>query len=68
MDAELQALNAAIAAAATHGWQVILLDEIDGEWVAAAGIFNYTGEERQRGTGPTRTAALQALTAALEGA
>ena len=53
MDAELQALDAAMAASAVHGWQVTLLDQIDGEPLAA-------------GTGADRTAALLALTAALE--
>jgi hypothetical protein len=66
MDAELQALNAAMAAAAVHGWQVILIDQIDGAWTADAGLPNSWDEPKQRATGATRTAALLALTAALE--
>jgi hypothetical protein len=66
MDAELQALDAAMAAAAVHGWQVILIDQIDGVWTADAGLPNSWDEPKQRATGTTRTAALLALTAALE--
>lgn len=65
MDAELQALNDAAAAAALQGLQVTLLDQIDGVWNAGAsdGLWN---EPIVTGTGTTRTAALLALTAALE--
>ena len=65
MDAELQALNDAAAAAALQGLQVTLLDQIDGVWTAGAsdGLWN---EPIVIGTGTTRTAALLALTAALE--
>ena len=66
MDAELQALDAAMAAAAAHGWQVILIDQIDGVWTADAGLPNSWDEPEQRATGATRTDALLALTAALE--
>jgi len=65
MDAELQALNNAAAAAALLGWQVTLLDQIDGVWTAQASD-NIFGEPLATGTGATRTAALLALTAALE--
>ena len=68
MDDELQALNAAMAAAAAHGWQVILIDQIDGVWTADAGLPNSWDEPKQRATGASRTDALLALTAALEGA
>jgi hypothetical protein len=65
MDAELQALNDAAAASALQGLQVTLLDQIDGVWTAGAsdGLWN---EPIVTGTGTTRTAALLALTAALE--
>jgi hypothetical protein len=65
MDAELQALDAAMAAAAAHGWQVILIDQIDGVWTAIASD-KMDGEPLVTGTGATRTDALLALTAALE--
>jgi hypothetical protein len=65
MDAELQALDNALIAAAVHGWQVILLDQIDGVWTAIASD-EMNGEPLATGTGATRTAALVALTAALE--
>lgn len=65
MDAELQALNNALAAAALHGWQVTLLDQIDGVWTAGASDSIW-GEPLATGTGATRTDALLALTAALE--
>ena len=61
MDAELQALNNAAAAAAVHGWQVTLLDQIDGVWIAGASN-NIFGEPLVTGTGATRTDALVALT------
>jgi hypothetical protein len=61
MDAELQALNNAAAAAAVHGWQVTLLDQIDGVWTAQASD-NIFGEPLATGTGATRTDALVALT------
>jgi hypothetical protein len=65
MDAELQALNEATAAALAQGLQVTLLDQVDGVWTAGAsdGLFN---EPLVTGTGATRTDALLALTAALE--
>jgi hypothetical protein len=65
MDAELRALNDASAASALQGLQVTLLDQIDGVWTAGAsdGLWN---EPIATGTGATRTAALLALTAALE--
>ena len=66
MDAELQALDAAMAAAAVHGWQVVLIDQIDGVWTADAGLPNSWDEPKHRATGATRTDALLALTAALE--
>ena len=65
MDAELQALDNALAAAAVHGWQVTLLDQIDGVWTAGASD-NINGDPLLIGTGATRTDALLALTAALE--
>ena len=65
MDAELQALNGTLAAAALHGWQVTLLDQIDGVWTAGASDSIY-GDPLLTGTGATRTDALLALTAALE--
>jgi hypothetical protein len=65
MDAELAALDAAMAAAAVHGWQVILLDQIDGVWTAIASD-KMDGEPLVTGTGATRTDALLALTDALE--
>ena len=65
MDAELQALDAAMAAAAVHGWQIILLDQIDGVWTAIASD-KIDGEPLVTGTGESRTDALLALTAALE--
>jgi hypothetical protein len=65
MDAELQALDAAMAASAVHGWQVTLLDQIDGVWTAHASD-KIDGEPLAAGTGADRTAALLALTAALE--
>jgi hypothetical protein len=65
MDAELQALNAAMAAAAVDGLQIILLDQIDGVWTAHASD-KIDGEPLATGTGATRTDALLALTAALE--
>ena len=65
MDAELAALDAAMAAAAVHSWQIILLDQIDGVWTAIASD-KMDGEPLATGTGADRTAALLALTAALE--
>jgi hypothetical protein len=65
MDAELQALNESTAAAAAQALQVILLDQIDGVWTAIASD-KMDGETLVTGTGATRTAALLALTAALE--
>jgi hypothetical protein len=65
MDAELAALDQAMAASAVKGWQVILLDQIDGVWTAIASD-KLNGEPLATGTGATRTAALVALTAALE--
>ena len=65
MDAELQALNNATAAATLSGLQVTLLDQVDGVWTAGAsdGLWN---DPIVIGTGATRTDALLALTAALE--
>ena len=65
MDAELQALNNALAAAAVHGWQVTLLDQIDGVWTAGASDSIW-GDPLLTGTGATRTDALLALITALE--
>jgi hypothetical protein len=65
MDAELAALDQAMAASAVKGWQVTLLDQIDGVWTAGASD-NIFGEPLATGTGATRTAALLALTAVLE--
>ena len=65
MDGELQALNNALAAAAAQGWQVTLLDQIDGVWTAGASD-NIFGDPIVTGTGATRIDALLALTAALE--
>jgi hypothetical protein len=65
MDAELQALNEAAAAAAAQGLQIILLDQIDGVWTAIASD-KMDGDPLVTGTGADRTAALLALTAALE--
>jgi hypothetical protein len=61
MDAELQALNNALTAAAVHGWQVTLLDQIDGVWTAHASD-KIDGEPLATATGATRTDALVALT------
>lgn len=65
MDAELQALNNATAAAQAQNLQVTLIDQVDGVWTAGAsdGLFN---DPIVTGTGATRTAALLALSAALE--
>lgn len=65
MDAELQALNSALAAAAVHGWQVTLLDQVEGVWTAGASDSIW-GDPLLTGTGATRTDALLALTAKLE--
>jgi len=65
MDAELAALDQAMAASAVKGWQVTLLDQIDGVWTAIASD-KIDGEPLVTGTGADRTAALLALTAALE--
>jgi len=65
MDAELQALDAAMAAAAVHGLQIILLDQIDGVWTAIASD-KIDGEPLATATGETRTAALLALTTSLK--
>ena len=65
MDAELAALDQAMAASALLGWQVILLDQIDGVWTAVASD-KIDGEPLVTSTGATRTDALLALTAALE--
>lgn len=65
MDAEMQALDDALAAAARHGWQVTLLDQIDDVWTAGASDSIW-GDPMLTGTGATRTDALIALTAALE--
>jgi hypothetical protein len=65
MDAELAALDQAMAASAVKGWQVILLDQIDAVWTAQASD-KMNGKPLATGTGATRTAALLALTAALE--
>lgn len=65
MDAELQALNDAAGAAALHGLQIILLDQIDGVWTAIASD-KIDGNPLVTGTGATRTDALLALTATLE--
>ena len=65
MDAELQALDAAMAAATVKGWQIILLDQIDGVWTAIASD-KIDGEPLATGTGADRTAALVGLTAELE--
>ena len=65
MDAELAALDQAMAAAAVHGWQIILLDQIDGVWTAIASD-KIDGEPLVTGTAASRTDALLALTAALE--
>jgi hypothetical protein len=65
MDPELAALDQAMATSAVKGWQVILLDQIDGVWTAQASD-KMNGEPLATGTGATRTAALLALTAALE--
>ncbi len=65
MDAELQALDNAIAAAAVHGLQIILLDQIESVWTAIASD-KIDGQPLVTGTGATRTDALLALTAALE--
>ena len=65
MDAELAALDEAMAAAAVHGFQVTLLDEIDGVWTAIASD-KMNGEPLVTGTGASRTDALLTLTAALE--
>jgi hypothetical protein len=61
MNAELQALDDAMAASAVHGWQVTLLDQIDGVWTAHASD-KIGGEPLATGTGTTRTDALVALT------
>ena len=65
MDAELQALDAAMAAAAVRGLQITLLDGIDSLWTAIASD-KMNGEPLVTGTGATRMDALLALTAELE--
>jgi hypothetical protein len=65
MDAELQALNNATTAAQAQSLQVTLLDQVDGVWTAIASD-KIDGEPLVTGTGADRTAALLALTAALE--
>ena len=65
MDAELQALNNATAAAQAQALQVTLIDQVDGVWTAGASDSIW-GEPLATGTGATRTDALLALTAALE--
>ena len=61
MDAELAALDQAMAASAVKGWQVILLDQIGGVWTAQVSD-KMNGEPLVTGTGATRTDALVALT------
>jgi len=65
MDAELQALDAALLAAQAQGLQVTLLDQVDNLWTAGASD-NIFGEPLVTGTGATRTDALLALITALE--
>ncbi len=65
MDAELQALDAALLAAQAKGLQVTLVDQVEGVWTAGASDSLW-GDPSVTGTGATRTAALLALTAALE--
>lgn len=65
MDAELQALTNAAAAALSQGLQIILLDQIDGVWTAIASD-KMDGEPLVTGTGATRTDALLALISALK--
>jgi hypothetical protein len=65
MDAELQALDAALLAAQARGLQVTLIDQIDGVWTAGASDSIWS-DSIVTGTGATRTDALLALTAALE--
>ena len=65
MDAELQALDAALLAAQAKNLQVTLIDQVDGVWTAGASD-NIWGEPLATGTGATRTDALLALIAALE--
>jgi hypothetical protein len=65
MDAELQALDAALLAAQAQGLQVTLVDQVEGVWTAGASDSIW-GDPLITGTGATRTAALLALTAALE--
>ena len=65
MDAELQALNNATAAAQAQALQVTLIDQVDGVWTAGASDSIW-GDPLLTGTGATRTDALLALTAALE--
>jgi hypothetical protein len=65
MDAEMQALDAALSAAQAQNLQVTLIDQVEGVWTAGAsdGLFN---EPLVTGTGANRTEALIALTSALE--
>ena len=65
MDAELQALDAALLAAQAQGLQVTLLDQVDGVWTAGASDSLWI-DPVVTGTGASRTDALLALTAALE--
>jgi hypothetical protein len=65
MDAELQALDAALLAAQAQGLQVTLVDQVEGVWTAGASDSLWT-DPTVTGTGATRTDALLALTAALE--
>ena len=65
MDAELQALTNAAAAALSQGLQIILLDQIDGVWTAIASD-KMDGEPLVTGTGATRTDALLALISELK--
>ena len=65
MDAELQALDAALLAAQAQGLQVTLVDQVDGVWTAGASDSIWS-DPIVTGTGATRTDALLALIAALE--
>lgn len=65
MDAELQALDRAIASSAAQGLQITLLDQIDGVWNAIASD-KIDGDPIASGIGETRTDALLSLITVLE--
>ena len=67
MDQELRSLELAVEAAARHGWQVILLDQVDGVWTAQAGHPDPKWEVKDSATGSDRKSCLDALALKLNG-